>query len=176
MFMYELSSFNHFQLFGPVEKTDLCLVSSMEVIDALSVLKSLTEQIVYLNDTGIVLNNSFVDNACSPVFNDHQIILYKQSVCIFDITNSILDAIPCSFDLLDIQQINPLVHALDQESLIAVPKAVFKQIGKELSDHQKGLFPSVLGDSLRLGVLWSILSPFIADKTLVKRMMNVCGK
>lgn len=58
-------------LFGPVEKTDLCLVSSMEVIDALSVLKSLTEQIVYLNDTGIVLNNSFVDNACSPVFNDH---------------------------------------------------------------------------------------------------------
>lgn len=43
----------------------------MEVIDALSVLKSLTEQIVYLNDTGIVLNNSFVDNACSPVFNDH---------------------------------------------------------------------------------------------------------
>ena len=42
------------------------MLSLMSDVNPLSVLKSLTEQIVYLNDTGLVFNNALMDHVCMP--------------------------------------------------------------------------------------------------------------
>ena len=99
--------------------------------------------------------------------------MYNQRVCVFDITNSILDAIPCPFALHDFQLISPLKSFQFPESLSPISDSVLKQIDKEYGDYQKGWFPSVLGDSLRLGVLWLMMSSIIEDKDLVERILNV---
>ena len=80
---------------------------------------------------------------------------------------------PCSLDLLDLQTINPLKNTPCSESLVPLSDSVLKQIDKEYCDYRNGWFPSVLGDSLRLGVLWLTMSSTIEDKDLVKRIMNV---
>lgn len=80
---------------------------------------------------------------------------------------------PCSLDLLDLHMIDPLKNIRSSESPIPISDSVMKQIDKEYDDYRRGWFPSVLGDSLRLGVLWLIMSPTIEDKDLVKRITNV---
>ena len=109
-------------------------------------------------------------------------MLYNYDVCVFDITNAIVDGIPCSgegdslsvdeCDLINIQKINPLYHVLD-EKILFVPNSVFDQVDKEIAEYYSGYLPSIHGDSLRLGVLLSVVLPFVTEKARMKEAIQV---
>ena len=61
-----------------------------------AIIQSLATQIAYLNDLGIVYNNAFIDSVELGDGDDVQIVLCDDDVCVFDITNAVVDGIPCS--------------------------------------------------------------------------------
>ena len=99
-------------------------------------------------------------------------MLCDDDVCVFDITNAIVDGIPYSCDLINIQKINPLYHILD-EKILFVPNSVFDLVDQEIAEYYNGYLPSIHGDSLRLGVLLSVVLPFVSEKARAKKAIQV---
>ena len=77
-----------------------------------------------------------------------------------------------SCDLINIQKINPLYHILD-EKILFVPNSVFDLVDQEIAEYYNGYLPSIHGDSLRLGVLLSVVLPFVSEKARAKKAIQV---
>lgn len=79
-------------------------------------------------------------------------------------------------ELFDLYSSNPVLPLISHPALSTLSKSVFGILEQEFRESKGNhTYPSAIGDGLRLGVMWAILSPWIDKSDVVKKVVDVGG-